>query len=216
MGLTGPFRLRELLLDRTGQNVTTAVPTGVLHPFAGSSAPTGYLLCDGSSQSTTTYAALFAVISYDYGGSGGSFTLPDLRGRAPVGAGTESPANAANAVARTRGTKFGDTRLQSHTHTGSSTTGTMNSNWNHGHDHQGPGGHSHGVWFGGTSGQTTFSFAPAAVWNGAYGGQGDTTTGTDTNHTHGFSFTSDNHNQGTPGTSANAPPSIALNFIIKT
>ena len=49
------------------------------------SAPSGYLLCDGSSVSTTTYAALFAVIGYTFGGSGASFTLPDYRGRMPIG-----------------------------------------------------------------------------------------------------------------------------------
>jgi microcystin-dependent protein len=43
------------------------------------------LLCDGSGVSTTTYADLFAVIGYTYGGSGSLFALPDLRGRVPTG-----------------------------------------------------------------------------------------------------------------------------------
>jgi microcystin-dependent protein len=60
-------------------------PTGLITSFAGGTAPTGWLLCDASSVSTTTYAALFTVIGYTYGGSGASFNLPDLRGRAPVG-----------------------------------------------------------------------------------------------------------------------------------
>jgi len=64
--------------------------TGEIKTYAGSAAPAGYLLCNGASVSTTTYAALFAVIDYDYGGSGGSFNLPDLVGRAPMGAGTSS------------------------------------------------------------------------------------------------------------------------------
>ena len=193
-----------------------AVPTGVISSFGGATAPTGYLLCDGTSQSTTTYAALFAVVAYDYGGSGGSFTLPDLRGRAPVGAGTESPANAANAVPRTRGTKFGDTRLQSHTHTGSSTTGYMNTGNIVGTYVMSPGGHSWGANFGGLSGSAVFTFSPAAIHSGIYGGSPMIMNQQDVNHTHSFSFTSDNHNQGTPGTSANAPPSVGVNFIIKT
>lgn len=53
--------------------------------YGGSSAPTGWLLCDGSSVSTTTYADLFAAIGYTYGGSGASFNLPDLRQRFPLG-----------------------------------------------------------------------------------------------------------------------------------
>lgn len=60
-------------------------PTGLVTSFAGGTAPAGWLLCDASSVSTTTYAALFALIGYTYGGSGASFNLPDLRGRIPVG-----------------------------------------------------------------------------------------------------------------------------------
>lgn len=63
------------------------VPTGVTLEFAGSVAPTGYLLCDGSAVSRTTYAALFAVIGTTYGVGDGSttFNVPDERGRTTVG-----------------------------------------------------------------------------------------------------------------------------------
>ncbi len=56
-------------------------------PFAGSAAPSGWLLCDGAAVSRTQYAALFAVIGTTYGAGDGSttFNLPDLRGRVPVG-----------------------------------------------------------------------------------------------------------------------------------
>ena len=43
------------------------------------------LLCDGSSVSTTTYADLFAVIGYNYGGSGANFNLPNFQSHFPVG-----------------------------------------------------------------------------------------------------------------------------------
>lgn len=56
------------------------VPTGAVFWFAASTAPSGFLLCNGGALSTTTYAALFAIIGYTYGGSGGTFNLPDLRG----------------------------------------------------------------------------------------------------------------------------------------
>jgi microcystin-dependent protein len=62
----------------------------------------GWLVCDGRSVSTTTYSALFAVIGYSFGGSGGNFTLPDLRGRVPGGIGQGS-----GLTNRTIGTKFG-------------------------------------------------------------------------------------------------------------
>jgi microcystin-dependent protein len=57
-------------------------PVGTLLDYAGATAPSGYLMCDGRSLSTAgTYAALFAVIGYAYGGSGASFNIPDFRGR---------------------------------------------------------------------------------------------------------------------------------------
>ena len=65
------------------------VPPGSLIMFAGSVAPAGWLLCDGSLISRSTYAALFAVVGTTYGAGDGSttFKLPDLRGRARLGAG---------------------------------------------------------------------------------------------------------------------------------
>ncbi len=59
-----------------------ALPPGSLIQFAASTAPTGYLVCNGAAVSRTTYAALFAVISTTWGAGDGSttFNLPDLRG----------------------------------------------------------------------------------------------------------------------------------------
>jgi microcystin-dependent protein len=70
--------------------VTTAVanatvPAGTVVAFAGTTAPTGWALCDGSALNTTTYSALFAAIGTTYGGSGSTFNLPDLRGRTVFG-----------------------------------------------------------------------------------------------------------------------------------
>lgn len=65
----------------------TGVPSGSVMPYAGSSAPTDWLLCSGAAVSRTTYASLFAVIGTTYGSGDGSttFNLPDLRGRAVAG-----------------------------------------------------------------------------------------------------------------------------------
>ena len=62
-------------------------PVGVITAYAGTTAPTGYLICDGAQVSRTTYAALFAIIGTTYGAGNGSttFNLPDLSGRVPVG-----------------------------------------------------------------------------------------------------------------------------------
>jgi microcystin-dependent protein len=62
----------------------------VMLPYGGATAPTGWLLCDGSAVSRTTYAGLYAAIGTSYGTGDGSttFNLPDLRGRVALGAGT--------------------------------------------------------------------------------------------------------------------------------
>lgn len=61
--------------------------TGVMLPFAGATAPNGWLLCYGQAVSRTTYAKLFAVIGTTFGTGDGSttFNLPDLRGRVAAG-----------------------------------------------------------------------------------------------------------------------------------
>lgn len=64
------------------------VQTGVIIPFAGTSVPTGYLLCNGAAVSRTDYANLFAAIGTLYGAGDGSttFNLPDARDRVLQGA----------------------------------------------------------------------------------------------------------------------------------
>lgn len=63
------------------------LPVGTLLPFAGTAAPSGFLLCDGSAVSRSTYADLFAAIGTSWGAGNGSttFNLPDMRERVPMG-----------------------------------------------------------------------------------------------------------------------------------
>lgn len=65
--------------SRTGSD---AVPIGQILWYAGQTAPTSFLICDGSAVSRTTYSVLFARIGTTYGAGDGSttFNLPDLRG----------------------------------------------------------------------------------------------------------------------------------------
>lgn len=65
----------------------TSMPAGVMAIWGTASAPTGWLICDGTAVSRSTYAALFAVIGTTYGTGNGSttFNLPNLQGRVPVG-----------------------------------------------------------------------------------------------------------------------------------
>jgi len=77
--------------DTTGWNGTVSgigsIQVGIVVDFAGSVAPTQWLLCFGQNVSRTTYARLFAVIGTTYGSGDGSttFGLPDLRGTVTAG-----------------------------------------------------------------------------------------------------------------------------------
>lgn len=100
--------------------VDRIIPPGVISAFGGTVAPDGYALCDGSLQSTTDedFQTLFGVIGYAYGGSGGSFNLPDLRDRVAVGVGTVSSVGDTGGVADQK--VMLHTHEATHTHTASS------------------------------------------------------------------------------------------------
>ena len=207
------------------------VPTGALFPFAGSSAPSGYLLCDGSSVSSTNYLALHAVISNTYGGSaytgasGLFFNLPDLRGRLPMGSGTGVGLNSSGTgapsgssqTARTLGQWLGEethllteSELASHSHANTvgssagqsnSITGAMSANASHSHT------------------LTTYAASTGASGYRLYDRYGDATntigtTSVNTDHTHTIAI----NNASTGGNSRHAtiPPVIVTNYIIKT
>ena len=70
---------------------------GAVVAFAGRTSPDGWLLCDGSAVSRTTYAALFAVIGTTYGSGDGSstFNLPNLTDRFIQGSATAGTQKAA-------------------------------------------------------------------------------------------------------------------------
>lgn len=56
-------------------------PSGAILPYGGTSAPAGYLFCDGTSYLRSAYPALFTAISTAYGTADGThFNVPDLRG----------------------------------------------------------------------------------------------------------------------------------------
>lgn len=119
-GVTGA-RSNAFVVDWDG-NIIAQGMAGIIQMFAGATPPTGWLVCDGSAISRTTYATLFAAIGTTWGAGDGSttFNIPDLRGRAPIGAGTGT-----NLTARTLGGKLGEethaltageTGLRAHTH----------------------------------------------------------------------------------------------------
>ncbi len=77
-------RVNVLIRD---YNTVLGVPAGCVMPYAGATAPDGWLLCHGQAVSRTTYADLFGAIGTAYGPGDGSttFNLPDMRGRVAAG-----------------------------------------------------------------------------------------------------------------------------------
>ena len=67
------------------------IPAGTIIMGLYTTAPTGYVKCDGTSYATSgIYANLFAVIAYNYGGSGANFNVPDFQGAFLRGTGTQT------------------------------------------------------------------------------------------------------------------------------
>lgn len=90
-----------------------AVPTGAIFNFAAETVPSGYLECDGSEISRTTYADLYAVIGIAFGVGNGTttFNLPDLRGEFVRGFDNGRGVDTSRAFASTQADE-----LKSHTH----------------------------------------------------------------------------------------------------
>lgn len=182
----------------------TAIPTGTFLPFGGTSAPSGFLLCDGTAYSRTTYAALFAVIGTAFGSGDGAttFNVPDLRGRAPWGldnmGGVDAGRISSSVTGRnTRGASGGastatlaEANLPAHSH-----TGTTSSN----------GDHSHTVPI-----QTNAEGGAGGAGRMVTGG----TTSTSTAGAHTHTFTTSTVGSGAPFVIM--PPVIFCNWIIKT
>ncbi len=70
----------------SGGSVDTT-PIGVILEYPVATPPSGWLICDGSAVSRTTFSELFHIIGTTYGGGDGSttFNLPNLKGKVPVG-----------------------------------------------------------------------------------------------------------------------------------
>ena len=272
------------------------VPAGVINMYAMNAAPTGWLLCDGTAVSRTTYANLFAAIvpskgtvtitiaspgvvsltshgfqtgdmiyltttgalptglsqntiyfvinvttstfrlatsaanaaagtaintsgtqsgthtlrycPYGLGNGSTTFNVPDLRGRAPIGAGTGS-----GLTARVLGTQYGaetvtldSTSLPTHSHANTvsgGSTGAMSANASHGHNVATRAGSTGGSFY-----RLYDRFADQS--------NVITTETANTDHTHTFTPSISNANAGSGGSHANIPPVIAMSYIIKT
>ncbi|TAL57813.1 MAG: tail fiber protein [Bacteroidetes bacterium] len=88
----------------------TLVPSGTILIYAGATVPTGYLLCDGSQVSRTTYANLYSALGDAWGNGDGSttFHIPDMRGVFPRGVSAAST-NDPDKTTRTASNSGGNT-----------------------------------------------------------------------------------------------------------
>ena len=206
-----------------------SVPAGAITAFAGITAPSGWLVCNGVAVSRTTYPDLFTAIGTLYGQGNGSttFNLPNLLGRMPVG--FNSGETEFNAMGKTGGAKTHEltqTEMPRHTHTQNSHNHTQNS---HGHTLT-DNGHTHATNTRGDDGSAlagstnTYRFTDAA--NSTLN-TGSSTTGitiSDTTATNQAQTAVNQFAGGTATTQAatngaahnNLQPYIALNYIIKT
>jgi len=108
------------------------IPIGTISAFAGDTAPTGYLMCDGSAVSRTTYSELFAAIGTTYGAGDDSttFNLPNIKGRTIVMQDTDD--TDFDTLGETGGEKTHQLTVQelaSHSHLMGSQGGTQTSNY---------------------------------------------------------------------------------------
>jgi microcystin-dependent protein len=170
--------------------VGAAFVAGMVMPYAGSSAPSGWLLAYGQDVSRTTYSDLFSAIGTTYGSGDGSttFTLPDLRGRTVAGQDDMGGTSADRLTDQTGGLN-GDTLGA----TGGSETHTLTE--------AELAAHSHSL---GTNGRVQVGNDNGVAYSGKWvSGSGSTITystedtGSDTAHN-------------------NVQPTIILNYIIKT
>jgi len=170
--------------------VGAAFVAGMVMPYAGSSAPSGWLLAYGQDVSRTTYSDLFSAIGTTYGSGDGSttFTLPDLRGRTVAGQDDMGGTSADRLTDQTGGLN-GDTLGA----TGGSETHTLTE--------AELAAHSHSL---GTNGRVQVGNDDGTAYSGKWlSGSGSTITystedtGSDTAHN-------------------NVQPTIILNYIIKT
>ena len=190
----------------SAQEVLALIPSGAIMEYGGAAAPTGWLLCDGSPVSRTTYANLFAAIGTVYGSGDGSttFNLPDRRDRFGIGASGTIARGSTGGSTTSGGTALTTAQLPSHTHTGTTASDGI---------------HRHTL--AGSDGVTPLRGGSGniAAWNnvpiGAIAAQVDPLLST-LNGAHTHTFTTDTTGSGQTHTHTVTPPYVASNYIIKT
>lgn len=153
------------------------IPSGTIVAYGAASAPTGWLLCDDSAVSRTTYARLFAVIGTGYGTGDGSttFNVPDLRDKVPLGKGTNNAT-----LGSTNGSAAASSVLNSSTKTGVTTAASNTGTANTGTGNTGTGNTGTGNTGTGTSGSAGATTVASSTATGTTASASPTTVATTT------------------------------------
>ena len=128
-------------------NYKKFLPCGSIVNYAGLTAPSGWLICDGTELSISMYPDLFNIIGYTYGNdTSGYFCLPDLQERVPVG---KTSNTTLGAIGGNTDISLNVSQMPSHNHSGTvdasgahTHTGTTDSNGTHNHTAS-DSGHTH-------------------------------------------------------------------------
>jgi microcystin-dependent protein len=227
----------DLTASQVAGAASSLLPSGVVLPYAGAAVPAGWLLCNGAAVSKTTYAALFDALSYAHGDpGGGSFNLPDYRGRFIRGADTMGTAagrdadkalRSAAAVGGATGDAVGSVQgiatAVAAAATNKSTTGISAASNANVHTHTGSTGTaSNTSWLLGVTGATTNAFG----WSGHSLARGGTLSGNNgdgsfpgQDHSHSFTTANNssgaNHSHTMNGDNETRPLNAYVNYIIK-
>jgi microcystin-dependent protein len=196
-------------------------PIGSIICYAGQTNPPGWLFCNGSEVSKTTYPNLYAIISDYYGVSSNPdyFVLPNLKEKIPMGSSGETNFQLAN-IGGNKTVTLDTNQLPTHTH-----TGTTDSSGEHNHTAS-DSGHAHqynDAYFAenfeqgqnrygtsaGTDGDNDFVYRTPTPTT--YTGHANITVGNNGSHTH--TFTTNESGSGTPINILN--PYLVLNYLIK-
>lgn len=198
---------------------------GEIRIWTNASLPSGFLWCDGSAISRTTYADLFATVGTTFGVGDGAttFNLPDLRGRVPVGQDDMDNAVGTGGGAASRVTTAGSGvdgatlaavgGAQNHTLVAGEMPVHTHTVTDPGHTHT-EGGHTHNlldISSGAGAGNYITPTGTIASTYTAKGAMVQTTTITINSNTTGIT----NQNAGSGGAHYNMQPSLVLNYIVR-
>jgi microcystin-dependent protein len=201
------------VLGKVKENGFDLLPVGTILPYAGESAPGGYLMCNGAEYDISLYPRLYQVIKDLYGklSNPNLFKVPDLRCRFPVGVGSSvlgrgniNSLGQDNATSKNIGTSGGaekvkliNTEMPTHRHTG---------------DTNQAGAHTHTLkYYNDDFNEMGGNWDTVSFANDSNSFRGEARTTSAGQHIH--SFTTSDEGGGQPH--ENLPPYLAINYIIK-